>query len=130
MKIFIGDSDTVSIKNNCVEVIIENREYDFDKPEIEVTVQKKKYTFDKSEIREILMLTRDSGPFSDDVCLAIIINNSFSEEVTVFIESEHPLFEKFLFDELKEIVGLDYESVIQAMTCVENKVFPLYKRNS
>lgn len=129
MKFFIGGSDTVSIKNDSVEVIIEKNEFDFDKPEIEVITKKEKYSFDKSEIEEILMLTRDSGPFSDDVCLAIIINSkSFSEEVTIFIESEHPLFEKFLFDELKEIVSVDYEAIIQAMTCMENKVFELYKK--
>ena len=113
MKIFIKSNDVISIKNNCIEVIAEN----------------KNYSFDKTEIKDILLLTRDSGPFDDDVCLAIIINStSISEEVIIFIESEHQMYEKFLFDELKEIVSIDYEAIIQAMTCVEDKVFVLYKK--
>lgn len=114
MKIHIKNDDIINIKNSCIEV----------------TAKNKKYTFDKSEIEEISIITNNLGPFNDDMGLTIKINKSagFFKKFTIFIMSENPLFEKILFDELKEIADIDYDAVTQAMSCVENKEFVLYKQ--
>ena len=110
MKICIENNDKIFIKDNCIEVYAKNQ----------------KYCFDKSEIEEINIITTDLGPFYDDMCLAIKVTGK--EDLGVFIMSEHPLYQKFLFDELKQIVDLDFQAIIEASTCTEDKIFLIYKR--
>ena len=114
MKILIEKNDIICIKNK----------------HIEVTAKNNNYCFDRSEIVQIDIITTDKGPFYDDMCLAIRINkeSASTEEVFIFIMSEHPLYEKFLFDELKEIIDINYEAIIDASTCTESKVFMVYKK--
>lgn len=109
MKLRVEDvNDTVCVKDTMIEVVIQNE----------------KYVFQKEEIEAVLMITTDLGPFYDDMCLCIRIN----QETAIFIMSEHPLFKKFLFDELKTIIDINYEVVIQASACVENNIFTIYQR--
>lgn len=110
MKIRIENDDKIFVKNNCIEVY----------------ANCEKYCFDRSEIEEISIITTDLGPFYDDMGLAIRINKK--ETIVIFILSGHPLFRNFLFDELKQIVDIDYKAVIDAASCVENKIFSIYKR--
>lgn len=110
MKICIENDDKIIIKDNCIEVY----------------VQKEKYCFDKSEIEEINIITTDLGPFYDDMCLTIRFSRK--DDVVVFIMSEHPLYKKILFEELSHIVDLDFQAIIEASTCTENKTFLVYKR--
>lgn len=108
MKIRIEKNDTLCVKGGSIEAVSRNE----------------KYSFDKSEIEEIVMITTDNGPFFDDMGLAIRIN----AETAIFIMSGHPLYEKFLFDELGKLVSIDYNAIIRASSCTENKIFPLYRR--
>lgn len=110
MKIRVANDDKIFVKDNCVEVYAKNE----------------KYSFDKSEIEEIHIITTDLGPFYDDMCLAIRFDRR--DTAVVFIMSEHPLYRQFLFDELKQIVDLDYQAIIDASACTENKMFLIYKR--
>ena len=105
MKLCIENDDTICIKNNCIEVDIKNI----------------KYSFNKSEIEEIHIITTNLGPAYCDMCLAIKINNK--DTTVIFIMSEHPLYNRFLFEELNQIVDLDYQAIIEAAACVENKLF-------
>lgn len=111
MKIRVeNDQDILCVKNDSIEVVVQN----------------KKYTFDKSEIESAMLITTELGPFYDDMGLAIRID----EETAIFIMSEHPLFKKFLFDELSTIIDIDYEAVIKASSCVENNKFMIYEKNN
>lgn len=101
-------SDTLCVKDHCIEAV----------------VQGESFIFDKSEIETIMMITSDMGPFYDDMCLAIRID----ADTAIFIMSGHPLFKKFLFDELGKLVETDYQAIIQSSTCIENNIFILYKR--
>ena len=109
MKLTLNNEDTVCVKDGRVEVVFEGREYSFEKEEIEA----------------VMLITTDKGPFYDDMCLAVRIDS----ETAVFVMSEHPQFRVFLFDELKTLVTIDYNKVIEASACIENNIFFLYKRD-
>lgn len=110
-----------------MKIRIENDDKIFNKDNrIEVYAQNEKYSFDSSEIEEIHIITTDMGPFYDDMCLAIRFRRE--EDVVVFMMSEHPLYRHFLFDELKHIVSLNFQAIIDASACTENKLFLIYKR--
>ena len=113
MKICIENDDKISVRDNCIEICTKSD----------------KYCFDSSEIAQIDMITTDKGPFYDDMCLAVKISRKDNaDNAVIFIMSGHPLFKKFLFDELKQLVDLNYEAIIEASACVENRIFPVYKR--
>ena len=110
MKIRVeNNSDTLCVKDGGIEAVVQND----------------KYVFDKSEIEAVMIITSDLGPFYDDMCLAVKID----AETAVFIMSGHALYEKFLFDELGKLVNIDYQAIIQASSCTENKIFMLYQRD-
>ena len=112
MKICLENDDRISVTDDRIEVYAGNE----------------KYCFDRSEIEEIIILTTDLGPFYDDMCLAIRIDRE--EDTAIFIMSGHPLYSTFLFDELKQIVDLDFQAIIEASACTENKMFLLYRRQA
>ena len=87
-------------------------------------VQDEKYTFKVSEIEAVMIITTNMGPVNDDECLAIRIDN----ETAVFIMSSHPMFDTFLFEQLGKTITLDYDNIISAASCTENKVFPIYNK--
>lgn len=84
----------------------------------------KEYVFDVSQIEKALILTTDMGPFYDDVCLAIEVGN----EDVIFIMSEHPSYQPFLFDQLGKTITIDYKKIIDASICTDNQVFEIYKK--
>lgn len=109
MKIKIETADDrLSIENGKIKAIVNNNEY----------------SFFVSEVEQVLIITTDLGPFYDDMCLAVRIN----EETAIFIMSEHPCYNEFLFDQLGKEIQLDYDSIIKASTCTENDIFVVYKR--
>lgn len=110
MKLTLNNDDTICVREGRVGVVFQNKEYSFPKEEIEA----------------VAIITTDKGPFYDDMCLVIRID----KETAVFIMSEHPRYETFLFDELKTLVQIDYNVVIKASVCTENNMFFLYKRDS
>lgn len=80
--------------------------------------------FPLSELAEAIILTTDVGPFYDDMGLALRMKDS----TAVFILSEHRDYDPFLFDQLGKAVEIDYEAIIQASSCTENKIFIIYKQ--
>ena len=84
------------------------------------------YFFELSEVEELLIITNDLGPLYDDMCLAVRIN----AETAIFIMSGHPCYTPFLFDGLGKVLNIDYNVMIKASTCIENDVFPIYKRST
>lgn len=88
------------------------------------TVDGKEYRFELAEIEAVLIITSDMGPFYDDMCLAIRVD----EETAIFIMSEHPSYKAFLFDQLGKEISLNYEKIIEASICTDNNVFVLYKK--
>lgn len=93
---------------------------------IKAVVKNKPYFFAVSDIEQVLIITTNLGPFYDDMCLAIRID----EETAIFIMSEHPSYRSFLFDQLGKAIKLDYDAIIKASTCTENHIFVVYKRES
>lgn len=91
---------------------------------IKAIVKGEEYIFDIEEVEQVLIITNDLGPFYDDMCLAIRID----EETAIFIMSEHPSYEEFLFEQLGKAVELNYELIIKASTCTENSVFVVYEK--
>ena len=91
---------------------------------IKAVVKGEEYFFNIEDIEQVLLITSDLGPFYDDMCLAVRID----EETAIFIMSEHPDYEQFLFDQLGKVIELDYELIIKASTCIENNVFVIYEK--
>lgn len=108
MKLCLKNEDTICIKNCNINVVIDN----------------KTYIYRKEEIAAAMIITSDLGPLYDDMCLAIRID----KDTAIFIMSGHPLYDTFLFDELKTIIDINYNNVIKAATCVENNEFIIYKK--
>ncbi len=108
MKLTLNNDDDIRVQDGKIVAIFENKEYSFAKDEIEAA----------------MIITTDKGPFCDDMCLAIRID----AETAIFMMSEHPRCSGFLFDELKTLIELDYNKVIEASACTENNIFILYKR--
>ncbi len=69
-------------------------------------------------------LTTDLGPFYDDMGLAVDVGN---DEV-IFIMSEHRCYKSFLFDQIGKVLPIDYQKIIDASSCTENRVFEIYRK--
>lgn len=108
MKLCLKNEDSIHIENDCIHVLLDN----------------KKYIYSKSEIEAAMIITNNLGSFYDDMCLVIRIDS----ETAIFIMSEHPLYKKFLFDELTSIIEVDYNVIIEAAVCCDNKIFIIYKK--
>lgn len=109
MKIRIEtDNDRLFLENDVIKAIADGVEH----------------TFNISEVEAALILTTDLGPFYDDMGLALRIDS----ETAVFIMSSHPDYKNFLFDEFGKTVAIDYNEIIKASTCTENKIFVIYKK--
>lgn len=102
------DADTLCVVDKDIEAVVENQ----------------KYVFNKDDIDAVFMITADLGLLYDNMCLAIRIN----AETAIYIMSEHPLFKKFLFDELTTIIDIDHDKMMKVTTCTETKIFVMYKR--
>lgn len=92
--------------------------------EVQAIVDGMQYSYKLSEIEQVMLITTELGPFLDDMCLAIRID----DETAIFIMSEHQSYNHFLFDQLGKAISLDYEEIIKASTCTENNIFLIYKR--
>lgn len=107
-----------------IRVETENDRLFMEDGKIKAVVKNKEYLFDISDIEQVVLLTTDLGPAYDDMCLAIRID----KETAIFIMSEHPSYETFLFEQLGKAIQIDYQAIIKASTCTDNNVFVLYKR--
>lgn len=75
------------------------------------------------DINEIRFVNTDTGPFTPDVWLALIGENS-----GCLIPQGNTGFEK-VYDIVSKYEGFDFENVIKSMTCSENQQFLVWKRN-
>ena len=80
------------------------------------------YIYDLERVEKIVILTTDMGPFFDDMGLAIDVGNND----VIFIMSSHRCYQEFLFDQIGKVLPLDYQKIIDASSCTENKVFEIY----
>lgn len=109
MKILIQTTqDSLSLKNGIIKAVSEGKEY----------------SFPIGDLEEAIILTTDVGPLYDDMALAFRMKDG----TAVFILSGHRDYEAFLFDQLGKAVQIDYEAIIQASACTENKIFIIYKQ--
>lgn len=92
--------------------------------EIHAMVDNCEYVFMIDSVEKLVILTTDVGPFYDDMGLAIDVGNN----TAIFIMSEHRCYKKFLFDEIAKVLPIDYQKIIEASTCIDNKVFEIYKK--
>ena len=56
--------------------------------------------------------------------LAIDVGNNTAN----FSTSEHKCFRDFLFEQIGKALPIDYQKVIEASSCVERKVFEIYRK--
>jgi hypothetical protein len=75
------------------------------------------------KIKKISIITTENGPFVDDVFLVL-----FLEHQTITIPPEHPCFQPFLFDQLPQKVGINYEQLAKSMSSCINAEFVLFSR--
>lgn len=108
MKIRIDSNDRIFLENDIIKAITADGE------------QK----FHISEVEAAMIITTDLGPFYDDMGLVLHIDS----ETAVFIMSSHPDYQTFLFDQFGKSVEVDYNKIIEASTCTENKIFEIYKK--
>lgn len=109
MKILIQTpEDRLSLENGVIKAFSEGTEH----------------SFPIDELAEAIILTTDVGPLYDDMGLALRMKDG----TAVFILSGHGDYEVFLFDQLGKAVEIDYEAIIQASACTENKIFIIYKQ--
>lgn len=91
---------------------------------LHVIVHSMEYVYELSSINKIVLFTTDSGPSYDDMGLAIDVGN----DDVIFIMSEHRCFRPFLFDQVGKVLPIDYQKIMDASTCADNRVFEIYTR--
>lgn len=107
IKIYIkNDEDSIILEDNNIHVIADNKEY----------------LCELSSINEMDLLTTDSGPFADDMCLVIFADNNF----VFLVMSEHRCFRPFLFDQIGKVLPIAYQKIIDATTCTKKNIFEIY----
>ena len=107
----------ISIKNNEDSIILEGNK-------IHAFADNKEFLCELSSISEMDLLTTDSGPFADDMCLAVFADNN----IVFFVLSEHICFKPFLFDQIGKVLSVDYQKIIDASTCTKKNIFEIYIR--
>ncbi len=109
IKIFINNNeDSIILEGNKIHAIADNKEY----------------ICELSSINEIDLLTTDSGPFADDMCLAVFADNN----IVFLVMSEHRCFKSFLFDQIGRVLPIDYQKIIDASTCTKKNIFEIFIR--
>jgi len=73
-------------------------------------------------LQKISILTNDRGPAFDDVALAL-----FFSEVIIVLPSKHDCYSK-MYDDISRNLALNYQSVIDAMSCAENAEFVIWTK--
>ena len=83
----------------------------------------KEYLFDLEDVLKIVILTTDAGPFDEDMWLKV-----YAGDDVIFIPSGHRCYEAFLFDQIGNVLPIDYKNIIEASACTVYKEFVLYER--
>ena len=78
--------------------------------------------FNLNDLQKLSILTTDQGPVSDDVAMALFINDAI-----IVLPSEHSCYREF-YDSLSERTDYDYGKVIEAMSCAENAEFIVWEK--
>lgn len=82
------------------------------------------YSFSVEDVEKAVILTTDMGPYYDDMGLAVDVGN----ETAIFIMSSHRCYQDFLFEQLGKALPIDFQKIIEASVCIDNKVFEIYTR--
>lgn len=93
---------------------------------IHAIVHSKEYIYELSSVNKITLFTTDSGPFQDDMGLAIYVGNND----VIFIMSEHKCYIPFLFDQVGKALSIDFQKIIVASTHTDNGVFEIYAKGN
>lgn len=93
---------------------------------IHAVVDSKEYTYDLSMVNKIVLFTTDSGPFDDDMGLAIDVGNND----VILIMSEHECYMPFLFDQVGKVLPIDFQKIVDASACTENSAFVIYEKRT
>ncbi|WP_019680917.1 hypothetical protein [Ruminococcus flavefaciens] len=110
MKVLIETpEDSLSLENEVIKAVSEGAEH----------------CFLLERLEEAVVITTDMGPFYDDMGLALRMDDG----TAVFILSGHRDYDPFLFQQLSKSIEIDYEAIIQASACTDNKIFRIYKRD-
>lgn len=96
----------------------------FEDNQIIMSVSGQTLTCQADRILSAGIMTTNQGPIKDDVGLVLLMDN----DDTIIIMSEHPLFQKVLFEELKAVIEIDYQIVLEAMAHADNGLFIVYRR--
>ena len=91
---------------------------------IHAVVDSREYIYDLTSINKILLFTTDSGPFHDDMGLAIYVGDND----VISVMSEHKCFMTFLFDQIGKALPIDYQRIIDASAFSDNGIFEIYMK--
>ena len=91
--------------------------------EINITTPVSRYQFNADQLMEVSILTTDSGPKVDDTGLVLFMDN----DDAFIIMSENPLYRKLIFQDMRELVDIDYSSVLAASFATERGMFERYR---
>lgn len=92
---------------------------------IHAIVNSREYIYELSRVKKIVLLTTELGPFYDDMGLAIDVGNND----VIFIMSEHKCYSSFLFDQIGKALPIDYQKILDASSCTDNKNIELYVKD-
>ena len=102
-----------------------NRAVDLDIDDTRVTLTRRsrlRSTFPWSHLERVSIRTTDKGPFDDDVFIVLYTAKSCFWVPQAIAAP--------LLSRLQQLPGFDNESVIEAMSCVENKAFVCWTRDN
>ena len=104
----LGPEDFLTLEENVLRVWVENQ----------------KYVYSIESIEKMVLLKTDAGPFYDDMGLAIDTG-----ETVILILSEHNCFQNFLFEQLGQVLPVDYQKVMEATLYAGQNKFVIYEGN-
>ena len=80
--------------------------------------------FELNDLQKLSILTTDQGPVSDDVAMALFVNDD-----VIVLPSEHACYQEF-YDSLSKRINYDYGKVIEAMSCAKNAEFIVWEKDT
>lgn len=97
---------------------------DLEENELLVWAENRKYVYSIESIEKMVLLKTDEGPLYDDMGLAVDTGDAL-----ILIMSEHKCFQEFLFEQLGQVLPVDYQKVMDAMLYAGQNKFVIYERN-
>ena len=95
---------------------------DIEEYELHVWAENQKHVYPLESIEKIVLLKTDAGPLYDDMGLAIDTG-----DMVILILSEHNCFQNFLFEQLGQVLPVDYQKVMEATLYAGPNKFVIYE---